>query len=79
MFCSPISDFKDIVLKYWRLVKAKRNVIKRLHDNAKSLVETIGAKDKKSYWKMVLIVDDEPDITTTFKVGIENAHFATNK
>ncbi len=30
-------------------------------------------KEQQRYWKRILIVDDEPDLTTTFKVGIENA------
>jgi len=28
--------------------------------------------EEKSYWKRILIVEDDSDITTTFKVGIEN-------
>jgi PleD family two-component response regulator len=31
-------------------------------------------EDKDRYWKRILIVDDDPYITTTFKVGIENAN-----
>ncbi|WP_201449471.1 response regulator, partial [Nitrososphaera sp. AFS] len=30
-------------------------------------------EEQKRYWKRILIVDDDPDITTTFKLGIENA------
>jgi hypothetical protein len=33
----------------------------------------ISRKEEKRYWKRILIVDDNPDITTTFKIGIENA------
>ena len=33
----------------------------------------ISREEEKRYWKRILIVDDNPDITTTFKVGIENS------
>jgi DNA-binding response OmpR family regulator len=36
-----------------------------------STANVIATRDK--YWKRILIVDDNPDITNTFKVGIENA------
>jgi hypothetical protein len=36
-----------------------------------STASVIATRDK--YWKRILIVDDNPDITNTFKVGIENA------
>ena len=32
------------------------------------------SEDNERYWKRILIVDDDPDNTTTFKVGIENAN-----
>jgi DNA-binding response OmpR family regulator len=31
-------------------------------------------KDKQGFWKRILIVDDDVDITTTFKVGIEESN-----
>jgi DNA-binding response OmpR family regulator len=31
-------------------------------------------KDKQRFWKRILIVDDDADITTTFKVGIEQTN-----
>ncbi len=36
-------------------------------------------EDKERYWKRILIVDDDPDNTTTFKVGIENATKTSSK
>jgi DNA-binding response OmpR family regulator len=30
-------------------------------------------EEQKRYWKRILIVDDNSDITNTFKVGLENA------
>jgi len=38
-------------------------------------ISTSGVPTKR-YWKRILVVDDDHDITTTFKVGIE---YATNK
>ena len=35
--------------------------------------DVISREEQKRYWKRILIVDDDADITTTFKVGIENA------
>jgi DNA-binding response OmpR family regulator len=31
-------------------------------------------KDKERYWKRILIVDDDADVTTTFKAGIEESN-----
>ena len=56
-----------------------RNVIKQIKYASKSSVEAISPGDKNRFWKRVMIVDDDPDITTTFKIGIENANFDTNK
>ena len=35
--------------------------------------------DKDRYWKRILIVDDDVDITTTFKIGIESTQVNANK
>ena len=35
---------------------------------------TVTQKEKRPYWKRILIIDDDPDVTTTFKVGIENSN-----
>ena len=31
-------------------------------------------KEKRPFSKRILIIDDDPDVTTTFKVGIENSN-----
>jgi len=35
-----------------------------------SLYHPVVLKDKQAFWKRILIVDDDNDITTTFKAGI---------
>jgi two-component SAPR family response regulator len=35
-------------------------------------IDVISNRHNPNYWKRILIVDDEADITTTFKVGLEN-------
>jgi CheY-like chemotaxis protein len=42
--------------------------------NEPSTTSTPIASQSSSY--NILVVDDEPDITTTFKIGLENNHFA---
>jgi CheY-like chemotaxis protein len=39
-----------------------------------SLYHPVVLKDKQGFWKRILIVDDNNDITTTFKVGIEESN-----
>ena len=36
-------------------------------------------KEKQRCWKRILIVDDEEDVTITFKAGIEDSNTDTNK
>ncbi len=43
------------------------------------LYRTVSIKDKQRFWKRMLIVDDDVDVTTTFKVAIENSNKDTNK
>jgi DNA-binding response OmpR family regulator len=43
-------------------------------ENEPSTTSTTIASQSSSY--NILVVDDEPDITTTFKKGLENNHFA---
>jgi two-component system catabolic regulation response regulator CreB/two-component system response regulator ChvI len=31
-------------------------------------------KEKQPFWKRILVIDDDPDVTTTFKVGLENSN-----
>jgi DNA-binding response OmpR family regulator len=44
-----------------------------------SLHHPVLLKDKLGFWKRILIVDDNNDITTTFKVGIEESNNDTNQ
>ena len=39
---------------------------------------TVTEKEKRPYWKRILIIDDDPDVTTTFKVGIESSNNYTH-
>src|SRR5215467_4168357 len=36
-------------------------------------------REQQRFWKRILIVDDDNDITTTFKTAIEHANNYTNK
>jgi DNA-binding response OmpR family regulator len=38
----------------------------------------INERDKQRFWKKILIIDDEPDITVTFKLGIESSNNSHN-
>jgi len=40
--------------------------------------ESVTLEDKKRRWKRILIIDDDPDVTTTFKVGIEDVNNSNN-
>ena len=46
-----------------------------------SLYHPVVIKQDQRFWKRILIVDDNEDVTTTFKVGIEdnNNHNGANK
>jgi two-component SAPR family response regulator len=39
-----------------------------------SLYHHVVLKNKQAFWKRILIVDDDNDITTTFKAGIEESN-----
>src|SRR6201984_3639612 len=41
--------------------------------------QPVVVKDEQRLWKRILIVDDEDDVTTTFKVGIEDSNTHTNR
>ena len=43
------------------------------------LYSTVVIKDEKQFWKRILIVDDDVDVTITFKAAIENSNNDTNK
>ena len=38
-----------------------------------SLYQPIVIEDKQGFWRRILIVDDDVDVTTTFKVTIEDS------
>jgi len=43
------------------------------------LFQTVVIKDKQRFGKRILIVDDDTDVTMTFKVGIEDINNDANK
>jgi CheY-like chemotaxis protein len=43
------------------------------------LYHTVFIEDKQRFWKRILIVDDEADVTITFKAGIEDSNNDTKK
>ena len=43
------------------------------------LYQTAVIKNKQRFWKRILIVDDDADVTITFKVGIEDSNRDVNK
>jgi CheY-like chemotaxis protein len=43
------------------------------------LYHTVVIKDEQRFWKRILIIDDEADITTTFKAGIEDSNNDSRK
>ncbi|MDQ6864583.1 MAG: response regulator [Thermoproteota archaeon] len=38
------------------------------------LYHTVVIKDKQRFWKRILIIDDDSDVTITFKAGIEDSN-----
>jgi two-component SAPR family response regulator len=55
-------------------------VTKEFREIGKSSTANLVTKgDKDQYWKRILIVDDDVDITTTFKIGIESTQVNINK
>ena len=38
------------------------------------LYHPVVIKDIQRFWKRILIVDDDPDVTVTFKVGIKDSN-----
>jgi two-component SAPR family response regulator len=43
------------------------------------LYHPVVIKDERRFWKTILIVDDDEDVTITFKAAIEDSNIATNK
>jgi len=54
------------------------NVVRESRNLTSVSVDVIGNRDNPNYWKRILIVDDEADITTTFRVGLENRNTHKN-
>jgi DNA-binding response OmpR family regulator len=49
------------------------------HSRAKDpLYNTVTVKDEQRFWKRILIVDDDEDITITLKAGIEDSNNNNN-
>jgi len=42
------------------------------------LYRPVVIKDIQRFWKRILIVDDNPDLTVTFKIGIEDSNNNTD-
>ena len=42
------------------------------------MIHTVVIKDKQRFWKRILIIDDEADVTITFKAGIEDNNNKTD-
>ena len=45
---------------------------------ADPLYQPVVIKDEQRFWKRILIVDDEADVTLTFKAGIEDSNNKTD-
>jgi len=43
------------------------------------LHHTVAIKDEELFWKKILIVDDEADVTLTFQAGIEEINNHVSK
>jgi DNA-binding response OmpR family regulator len=43
-----------------------------------SQIDATSTSKKERFWKRILIIDDDADITTTFKLGIEDANSDTS-
>jgi two-component system copper resistance phosphate regulon response regulator CusR len=54
-------------------------MVKESRINIVSFFDVACIEDKEQYWKRMLIVDDDPDITTTFKFGIETANETSSR
>ena len=67
------SNFKDIEAMLDSIGKAIGDVVKgsRIGRNTSGIDSR--EEDKERYWKRILIIDDEADIITTLKLGIESA------
>ena len=55
------------------MITTSRNRINRT-----SRIDAASKRKKEQFWKRILITDDDVDITTTFKIGIEYANSISN-
>ena len=53
-------------------------MIYSMYSSADPLYHPIVIKDEQRFWKTLLIVDDDEDITITFKAGIEDSNNNTD-
>ncbi len=49
------------------------------HSHTEHPLYSVVIKDEQRFWKRILIIDDEKDITLAFKVGIEDNNIHTNR
>jgi CheY-like chemotaxis protein len=56
--------------KHGRSETLSKNLMVKNH----SRIDAITARKQQPFWKRILIVDDDPDITLTFKSGIEDSN-----
>jgi len=59
--------------KYGRSER-KETLSKNLMVKNHSRIDTITARKEQPFWKRILIIDDDPDTTLTFKSGIEDSN-----
>jgi CheY-like chemotaxis protein len=50
-----------------------------IHSFERHLYHPLLVKEKQRFWKRILIVDDDADITVTFKIGIEGSNNDSRK
>jgi two-component SAPR family response regulator len=50
-----------------------------IHSFERHLYHPLLVKEKQRFWKRILIVDDDADITVTFKTGIEDSNSDSRK
>ncbi len=55
------------------MIKTSKNRI-----NSTSRIDATGRSENERFRKRILIIDDDADITTTFKMGIEDGNIDTN-
>ena len=56
--------------RYERKETLSKNLMVKNH----SRIDTITSSKEQPFWKRILIIDDDPDITFTFKSGIEDSN-----